>query len=176
MENLKTKFLEKNALYPKAYEELVTRLTRVGDVSKSLNTNEEQFNRGKAFGSVYECFLYATMVGIKARNQLPFERGAAGKKFLPIKDWKPEDWKPEPLVQYVFMSLLALADFPLSDLEALTEKATDEKAVELVNLMEQYAKGGFELMSVKDKASRHEFFTMPSNVVTFLKDMKPLND
>ena len=67
MEKLRTKFLEKVALYPKTYEELVTRLTRVGDVSKSLGTNEEQFERGKAFGSVYECFMYATMVGIKGQ-------------------------------------------------------------------------------------------------------------
>ena len=170
MEKLKIKFLEKVALYPKTYEELVIRLTRVGDVSKSLGTNEEQFERGKAFGSVYECFMYATMLGIKARNSLPFERGSAGRKFLQIKDWKPDT-----IVQYIFMSLLALADFPLSDLESLSSEAEDKKVSELVNLMECYAKGGFELMSDKRKASP-QFFEAPSNVVTFLKEMKPLTE
>lgn len=170
MKGLQDHFLNKNALYPNVYKDLVTRLTRVGDVSKSLNTDEEQTERGKAFGNVYECFMYATMIGIKAQNPLPFERGSAGTKFYQIKDWKHDN-----LVQYIFMSLLALADFALVDIENLTDDEAEKKATELVNSMENYAKGGFELMETKRKESP-QFFESSGNIVSFLQTMKPLDN
>ena len=168
MKLLREKFLNKDALYPASYGEFMRRLTRVADVSKSLGTEDEKADRGKAFGNVYECFMYATIVGIKAEYPLPFERGGAGTKFLQTKFWKPETH-----VDYIFMSLLALADFPFSDIENLNEQEADAKALELVKLMEFYAKGGLELMETKFKESPH-YFENAGNIVSFLQITKPL--
>ncbi|MDJ0364836.1 hypothetical protein QMK33_06700 [Hymenobacter sp. H14-R3] len=168
MKLLKEKFLNKDALYPTSYKEFILRLTRVADVSKSSGSDEEKAERGKAFGSVYECFMYATMLGIKAQYPLPFERGAAGTKFLQTKFWKPDN-----LVEYIFISLLALADFPFSEIENLTEEEADTKALDLTKSMEFYAKGGFELMATKSKESPH-YFENAGNIVSFLQTMKPL--
>lgn len=170
MKLLKEKFLAKDALYPANHKDFILRLTRVADVSKSSGTDEEKTERGKAFGSIYECFMYATMVGIKARYPLPFERGAAGTKFLQTKFWKPEQ-----LVDYIFMSMLALADFPFVEIENLNEDEADAKALELTKSMEFYAKGGLELMATKSKESPH-YFENAGNIVSYLQTMKPLDN
>ena len=167
MKLLKEKFLNKDALYPTSHKDFIMRLTRIADVSKSSGTDEEKTERGKAFGSVYECFMYATMVGIKAKYPLPFERGAAGTKFLQTKFWKPES-----LVDYLFMSMLALADFSFIEIENLTDEDADVKALELIKLMEFYAKGGLELMATKSKESPH-FFENAGNILSYLQTMKP---
>ena len=169
MKNLKESFLSKDALYPAAHKDFILRLTRVADVSKSSGTTEEQIERGKAFGSVYECFMYAAMLGFKAQYKLPFERGGTnGLKFLQIKFWKPEN-----IVEYIFMSLLALADYPLSEIESLTDDEANAKALDLVKSMELYAKGGLELMEAKSHESPH-YFENPGNIVSFLQTMKPV--
>lgn len=113
--------------------------------------------------------MYAAILGIKAGYQLPFERAAVGTKFLQIKFWKPE-----PLVEYVFMSLLALDEAPFSALENLSEEQADAKAFELVKALECYAKGGLELMETKFNESR-QYFESAENFVAFLKDMRPIS-
>lgn len=171
MKLLKEKFLSKDALYPTKYKEFMLRLTRIADVSKSSGTDEERAERGKAFGSMYECFMYATMVGIKANYPLPFdERGATGTKFLQVKFWKPDN-----LVDYLFMSLIALADFSFAEIENLDEEESDAKALDLVKSMEYYAKGGLELMATKSKETPH-YFENPGNIVAFLKDIRPASN
>lgn len=171
MKLLREKFLNKDAYYPTSYKDFVVRLTRVADVSKSLGTEEEKAGQGKAFATVYECFMYATMLGIKANYQVPIASGsriAAGEKFLQIKFWKPEE-----LSEYIFMSLLALSEFSFAELENLTEDEAEAKALELVKSMEFYAKGGFELMATKSEDVRH-YFENAGNIVSFLQTMKPL--
>lgn len=91
MKLLKEKFFDKDAWYLTAHKDFIFRLTRVADVSTSSGTDEEREERGKAFGRVYECFMYAVMVGIKAKNPLPFERGKSSTKFLQVKAWKPDE-------------------------------------------------------------------------------------
>lgn len=170
MKLLREKFLNKDAYYPASYKDLIVRLTRVADVSKSSGTDEEKAERGKAFGSVYECFMYATMLGIKANCQVPIydeKRIKEGTKFLQTKLWKYDN-----LVDYIFMSLLALADFPFSEIESLTEEEADAKALDLVKSMEFYAKGGLGLMTAKIKDSPH-YFENAGNIVSFLQTMKP---
>ena len=106
--------------------------------------------------------MYAVIIGIKAKNRLPFDR-SEGTKFLEIAGWKPKQ-----LTQYIFMSLLALSDFPFEEIEDLNDEQANEKANEMLHLMEEYAKGGFEILNkkVKDDSS---YFENPLNVVGFLK-------
>src|SRR6218665_3770037 len=143
------RFESKTSHYPNIHRGLIESLSRRKDVSISDKSDAEQFERGKAFGTYYECYMYAIMLGIKAKNRLAFDR-AEGTKFLPISEWKPKQ-----ITQYIFMSLLALSEFPFEENE-------------LLYLMEGYAKGGFEILEkkVKDDPS---YFENTLNVVGFLK-------
>jgi hypothetical protein len=170
MKSLQEKFFNRSPLYPAMYRPMMDRLTRVGDVSKSTGKDDEQFDRGKAFGSMYECYIYAAIVGIKAGYCLKFGDSKPGPKFLQIKDWKHEN-----SVQYLYMSLLALADFPFTAIENLTEEDAAEKAGELVDMLEGYTKGGLELMAAKINETPH-FFEIAGNVVSFVQTIKPFTN
>jgi dnd system-associated protein 4 len=162
MKLLLEKFESKTPNYPNIYRELIDSLSRKKEVSTSDKSDSEQFEKGKAFGTYYECYMYAVIIGIKANNRLTFNR-AEGTKFLPIGEWKPKQ-----ITQYLFMSLLALTDFQFQQIEDLTEEQANDKANELLHLMEGYAKGGFEILAkkVKDNPS---YFENTLNVVGFLK-------
>lgn len=162
MKVLLEKFESKTPHYPNIYKGIIEQLARLKDVSKSDRTDTEQFEKGKAFGNYYECYMYSVILGIKAKNRLAFNR-AEGTKFLPIGDWKPKQ-----ITQYIFMSLLAIADFPFEEIEDLTEEQANEKANELLHLMEGYAKGGFEILAKKMK-NDPSYFDNTLNVVGFLK-------
>jgi len=156
------RFESKTPHYPNIHRGLIESLSRRKDVSISDKSDAEQFERGKAFGTYYECYMYAIMLGIKAKNRLAFDR-AEGTKFLPISEWKPKQ-----ITQYIFMSLLALSEFPFEEIEDINEEQANQKANELLYLMEGYAKGGFEILEkkVKDDPS---YFENTLNVVGFLK-------
>jgi len=162
MKVLLEKFESKTPHYPDVYKGLIESLSRKKEVSTSDKSDAEQFEKGKAFGTYYECYIYAVMIGIKAKNLLAFNR-SEGTKFLPIGEWKPKQ-----ITQYIFMCLLALADFPFEAIEDVNEEQANEKANELLHLMEGYAKGGFEILAkkVKDDPS---FFENTLNVVGFVK-------
>ena len=106
--------------------------------------------------------MYAVIIGIRANNRLAFNR-SEGTKFLSIGEWKPKQ-----LTQYIFMSLLALAEFPFEEIEDVNEEQANEKANTLLHLMEEYAKGGFEILSKKIKDDQ-SYFENTLNVVGFLK-------
>lgn len=164
MNNLVTRFETKEPHYPNTYRNLIDKLSRKKEVSSSEMSDEEQFERGKAFGTYYECYMYAIIVGIRCKNKLPFERGQ-GTKFLNIGSWKPK-----PIVQYIFMSLLALTPISFEEIEDLSDEQSNEKANELLHLMEGYAKGGFEIMDKKIKDDP-TYFEDTLNVVGFLKEV-----
>ena len=122
MKVLLEKFESKTPHYPDVYKGLIESLSRKKEVSTSDKSDAEQFEKGKAFGTYYECYIYAVMIGIKAKNLLAFNR-SEGTKFLPIGEWKPKQ-----ITQYIFMSLLALADFPFEAIEDVNEEQANEKA------------------------------------------------
>lgn len=162
MKLLLEKFESKTPYYPDIYRDLIDSLSRKKEVSTSDKTDVEQFEKGKAFGTYYECYMYAVMIGIKAKNRLAFNR-AEGTKFLSIGEWRPKQ-----ITQYLFMSLLALAEFPFEAIEDLNEEQANEKANELLHLMEGYAKGGFEIIAKRTKDDSR-YFENTLNVVGFLK-------
>lgn len=162
MKVLFEKFESKTPHYPDIYKGLIETLSRKKEVSTSDKSDTEQFEKGKAFGTYYECYMYALIIGIKAKNLLPFNR-SEGTKFLSIGEWKPKQ-----ITQYIFMSLLALAHFPFEDIENVDEEYANEKANELLHLMEGYAKGGFEILAKKFKDDPG-YFENTLNVVGFLK-------
>jgi dnd system-associated protein 4 len=165
MKLLFEKFESKTPHYPDIYKGIVEMLSRKKEVGTSDKSDTEQFEKGKAFGTYYECYMYAVMIGLKANNRLSFNR-SEGTKFLPIGDWKPKQ-----LTQYIFMSLLALAEFPFEEIENLNEEQANEKANQLLHLIEEYAKGGFEIVAKKIKDD-HSYFENTLNVVGFLKQVE----
>jgi hypothetical protein len=165
MNNLIARFDTKEPHYPNNYRSLIEKLSRKKEVSSSEMSDEEQFERGKAFGSFYECYMYAFIVGVKCNNLLPFERGQ-GTKFLNVGSWKPK-----AIVQYIFMALLTLAPFDFEEIENLTDEQANEKANQLLHLMEGYAKGGFEIIEKKIKDDP-TYFEDTLNVVGFLKEIE----
>lgn len=164
MKLLQDRFETKEPHYPNVYRGLIERLARKKEFSTSDRSDTEQFERGQAFGTFYECYMYALMVGIRANNRLPFDRGQ-GTKFRPISDWRPK-----PMTQYIFMSLLALCEFEFDKIEVLSEIEANEIANDLLHLMEEYARGGFEII---DKKMRDDgsYFENTINVVGFLNQI-----
>lgn len=165
MKLLIEKFESKEPHYPNIYLDLIESLSRKKDVSRSDGSDEEQFERGKAFGTFYECYMYATIIGIKANNYLPFER-ANGKKFLKVGAWRHKQ-----ITKYLFMSLLALSDISFEKIEDLNDEEANNKANELIHLMEGYAKGGFEIIQ-KQMNDDQFYFGNPINLVSFLNQSK----
>lgn len=151
MITLLDRFNKKTPHYPNAYREMIDKISRKKAFDTSVGTEEERFAQGKVFGSYYECFIYATLLGIRKGYRIPFDR-SNGSKFIEI-----EAWRPRQVTQYIFMSLLALSDVNLSSLEELDEEHTDKKAFELMQLMEEFAHGGFDLMKSKLIEEPHLF-------------------
>ena len=160
METLLKIFDNKNVRYPAYQSGLVDKLTKTNGLNRS-----EESERYKPFSSVSECFIYAALVGLRANYQLPFEQDSAGVWLQQIKYWEPAD-----KARYMTMGLLALADFAFVELENLSEQEADEKATELVSLLETYAKGGFEMMGARIIDLPY-YFEESGNTVTFLEQV-----
>lgn len=168
MNTLLEKFDKKEPLYPSIYEQsIMKRLSIVGAYDQGgVRPEEEVFNTGRFFNRYYECFMYAVLLGMKAAYELPFDRGKDGKKFLAISDWKPPRMK-----DYLFMSLLTLSNTDLEALDLLDQKQIDDKALDLVKLMERYACGGFDMIEKQLKENPH-YFDHPFSIAQFLKDIE----
>lgn len=166
MPNILDHFNKKEPRYPTRFRDLIDRLSRKRAFDTSVGTEEEKFAQGKIFANYYECFLYATLLGIRQGYRIPFDRNADGTKFLNV-----EGWRPRPLVEYVFMALLALSDIELIDLEEMDDQQTDEKAFELVKLMEEYAHGGFDFLKSQLEQNPH-LFDDPYDAVGLLNTLQ----
>ena len=160
MEMLLKILSDKNVRYPAYQSEMVDKLTKTNGLNRS-----EESERYKPFSSVCECFMYAAVIGLRTNYRLPFEQDSPGVWLQQIKYWEPAD-----TVQYITMGLLAKADFAFVELENLTEQEADQKAAELVNSLETYAKGGFEIMEARIIDVPY-YFEEPGNVVVFLQQL-----
>lgn len=165
MQTIFDRFEKKDPRYPTRFIGLIDRLARKRAFDTSIGTEEEKYSQGKIFANYYECFIYATVLGIRKEYRIPFSRATEGAKFLPI-----ESWRPRQMVEYIFMSLLVLSDINFADLEELDEKEIDDKALDLVRLMEEYANGGFDLMQSK-LTEEPQLFEDPYGAVGFLNSL-----
>ena len=165
MPNLLDHFNKKEPRYPTRFRDLIDKLSRRRACDTSVGTEEEKFAQGKIFANYYECFLYATILGIRQGQRIPLDRQTDGTKFLNV-----EGWRPRPLVEYVFTALLALSDIELIDLEEMDDKQTDDAALKLVHLMEEYAYGGFDLLQSR-LADEPHLLENPYGAVGLLKGL-----
>jgi dnd system-associated protein 4 len=160
MTTLLERFDKKTPNYPTNFREsILDRFSRIGG-----GPTEKTFSQGKFFDNYYECFIYAAMLGIKKNYRIPLDRAKEGTKFIEI-----EFWKPRQLTLYIFMSLLALSEINLASLEELDEAQIDDKAFELMRLLEEFAHGGFDLINSKVKENPQAFDT-PFSAMNFLRN------
>ena len=155
------KFKKKIPRFPVIYsEDIIDKFSR-----KLHGTEKDKFEKGKFFSNYYECYMYAVMLGLKNGYKISFDRMKEGGDFsYPI-----ESWQHKNLVDYILMGLLARSNWALIDLERLDESQTDEKASELLVLMEQYAHGGFDIMKSKMDEVPH-YFQSEFAIVNFLNE------
>ena len=159
MATLLERFDKKTPNYPTIYRQnILDRFSRVGG-----GPTEKTFSQGKFFDNYYECFIYAAMLGMQNNYRLPLDRAKDGTKFIEI-----EYWKPRQLTLYIFMSLLAVSDIDLIALEEMDENQIDDKAFDLMKLLEEYAHGGFDLINSKIK-DNPQFFDTPFSALNFLR-------
>ena len=155
------KFKKKKPRYPIIYREnLIDKFSR-----KFSGTEKDKFEKGKFFSNYYECYMYAVMLGLKNNYKLPFDRVKGGDDF----SYEIEAWQHKNLVDYILMALLARCDWQLIDIERLDENQADEKAFELLVLMEQYAHGGFDIIKSKMDDVPH-YFESEFAMVSFLNE------
>lgn len=134
------RFEDRAPVYAKTYREsIVNRFANVGG-GKDADT----FERGKFFSNVYELYMYAAMLGLKKNYRIPLE-DIETQKFIEIRDWKTSS----ELVRFIEMALIARSDLDLNELENMEEAQVEKKLTEMKELLEEYANGGFDLISAK---------------------------
>jgi hypothetical protein len=65
MQTLLDRFDKKTPHYPTPAHDLIDRLSRRKAFDSSVGTEEEKYAQGKIFANYYECFLYATVLGVR---------------------------------------------------------------------------------------------------------------
>jgi dnd system-associated protein 4 len=156
-------FARKTPHYPNAFKDMIESMSRKRAFDSSVGTEKEKASQGKLFSNYYQCYLYATILGMRLKYRIPFDR-SEGTKFIEIDAWRPRE-----MTRYIFMGLLALSDINLIDLEGLTDEQTDDKAWDLMRLMEEYAHGGFDIMRSKLKDDK-QYFDHSHSVIHFLQE------
>jgi hypothetical protein len=144
---------------PEYQDNIIDRFSR-----KFGGSEKDKVEKGKFFSNNYECYLYATMLGLRRNYRVPFDR-REGKDF----SWALENWKPIPLVDYMIMALIAKSDWDLLEIERLSEQEQDAKVSELIILMEEYTNGGFDILKGKMSEEPH-YFENEFAMVKFLKE------
>ena len=161
MTHIFDKFKKKKPRYPTIYlDNIIDKFSR-----KLHGSEKDKFEKGKFFSNYYECYMYAVMLGLKHNYKLPFDRVKGGDDF----SYEIDAWQHKDLVDYLLMGLLARSDWQLIDIERLDERQSDDRAFELLVLMEQYAHGGFDIIKSKIDDVPH-YFESEFSMVIFLNE------
>lgn len=138
------KLKDREPQYDIAFRDLMKKFTlEQGGVAGKGNENAK-WAEGKYFSTMYEIYMYATVVGLKNDYSLPFPEEAKKDDFMPIKSWQPQE-----VADYIIMGVLAKSDIDLNAIEDLEEKEIDKEILNLRRLMEEYANGGFDKIRSK---------------------------
>jgi hypothetical protein len=138
--------------YEARYFDLILEFTIEQGSVMGRQSEEDKWKQGKYFSTRYEMYMYAALLGLKKDYALPIPRGTDKKKFETIGNWKP----PE-VADYVVMCLLAKSPIDFNELEDMEEELVEKEITKLRSLLEEYANGGFDLISSK-KEEEPSFF------------------
>jgi len=134
----------KKPSYLSNYNDLIDRYTLKQGGKRGTSSEEQKFEQGKFFSTKYEVFMYAIIIGLNNNYPLKLHDGAKKDDFWEIKNWQPKE-----LVDYIIMSILAVSDIDLNALENMTEDEINFETLKIRKLMEEYANGGFDILSSK---------------------------
>lgn len=120
------------------------------------------------FGPIYQLFEYAFMLGFHRRLRIPLPDSSSEKSdFAPL-----EKWNGEGIVNYILMLLLShsatIEEIDL-DFQLMEHESDDEvkkKFNKLIDIMEEYANGGFSL--IQEKYDSNPYFFNDSFAFTIL--------
>ena len=131
---------DRSPQYEKVHEEMITRFTVAQGGKAGSAAEGTSYTQGKFFSYKYEIFMYASLLGLKADYRLPLTQEADKKTpFIQIRSWQPTE-----LAEYVIMGVLGRSTLDFYELESKDEKAVDSAIRDLIDLMEEYANGGFD--------------------------------
>lgn len=158
MNKLYERLDSKEPKYSLKYKEMISSIARLGDVSITTGTRDEQFERGRAFAYVYEYYMYSIILGMKKELRVPIE-SKDSSKFLRLGDWKPKE-----MARYVTTISIGYTDFELMELEDADDETINMCANQVVQVMEEYANGGLEYFYQLWKENR-ELYVDPTKLV-----------
>lgn len=155
------RFEDRAPVYALVYREpIIDRFSLVGGRDEGLKQET-----GRFFSNVYEIYMYAAMLGLKNNYRVPLE-GVQTRDFNKIRYWQPNE-----LVRFIFMALLAKSDLDFNALEEMEEGNVEREITKLKSLLEEFANGGFDLISSKLKDSSYFF----ENEYCFLELLDVIN-
>jgi hypothetical protein len=147
MKDILDLFKSKDPHYLSQHHNLIDRYAAIQGGSE-----EYKKDTGKVFDNIYRFYMYAAFLGMRKNYRVPFSEGAVSKNFWSIKNWKPTD-----MVDFLFMALLEKTDTDLYALEQKTEEEVRKEVNDLKIALEEYANGGFDIISSKIKSDQYFF-------------------
>lgn len=120
------------------------------------------------FGPIYQLYEYAFILGFHRKLRIPLPASSSDKSdFAPF-----EKWNDKGIVNYILMLLLSHSptieeiDLDFRIMEHENDEEVKEKFNKLINILEEYANGGFSL--IQEKFDSNPYFFNDSFAFTIL--------
>lgn len=160
---------KKNPRYSLKHRKLIQGFARKGAINYH-ESGEKSYDLGKFFTNFYEFYIYATYIGIYIKNPVPISDNEETKIFgVPMRDWSSNGCAST--VQYLWMTILVLAELDLNSLENMEQKDVEKEMRNIVRLIEAYANGGFEFINSQAEENP-AFFDDDDCFVKLLKEVE----
>lgn len=151
--------------YDSKYSKLIYEFTIQQGGKAGTSSEETRWTQGKYFSTVYEFYMYASLLGLKKDYRIPIAYGTSKTKFIEMRSWKPND-----LVDYIIMSLLGKSDLDFIELENMEDDLVEKKLTEIRSLLEDYANGGFDLIHTRNESDPDYFVRNENSFLDFLEE------
>lgn len=167
-----------------AFKNLIT-IKRPRYAKSRIPVIEAFANKGKSkseysqFGPVYELYIYAFIIGLKKKIQLPLPTRNLTTDFIEIGKWKGGSSLVDFLLMIVFTHCEEIG-FKWNDIEDMEESELNKVVNNIITFIENYANGGLEYLQQEYEQnnlinSPYVFVDLLSENSTFIEDDKSIN-
>jgi hypothetical protein len=130
--------------------------------------NEEgKIERGKAFGTVFDFFIYSAFLGIRLNKYEPIKENEQTE--TPFQTIRDSGQKRSKIIDFLIMILLTKSSKELIEIEQMSENELKEFSKELVKTLEGYANAGFGIIQAY-REENEQYFEDINNFVNFLNE------
>ena len=149
---------KKNPKFEEQYlQEIIVKYAQYGGGS-----DEKRDDSGKIYGSGYEMYIYAFFLGVYANYRRKLSDNKKGILGQPIQYWgnvggRQNRTSYEKIRDYIFAILIAKTDVDYISLDK-GEITPEEVVKSLLDTMEEYANGGFQLIAQRQEEISDYFF------------------